>query len=74
VLGLRSLFFVVAALMGRFHYLQVGLAAVLGFVGLKMLTAEVVKVPVGVSLGVIAGILVVSIVASLVRPPDKKEA
>jgi tellurite resistance protein TerC len=73
VLGLRSLFFVVAALMGRFHYLQVGLAAVLGFVGLKMLTADFVKIPVGVSLGVIAGILVVSIVASLLKPLGKKE-
>ena len=69
VLGLRSLFFLVAALMGRFHYLQIGLSAVLAFVGLKMLTSSFFQVPVGVSLAVIAAILVISIVASMVRPP-----
>jgi len=74
VLGLRSLFFLVAALMGRFHYLQVGLSAVLAFVGLKMLTSSFIQVPVGLSLGVIAGILTVSIVVSVIRPPKDEKA
>ncbi|MBM4379380.1 MAG: TerC/Alx family metal homeostasis membrane protein [Deltaproteobacteria bacterium] len=74
VLGLRSLFFLVAALMGRFHYLQVGLSAVLAFVGLKMLTSSFVQVPVGLSLGIIAGILGVSIGVSVLRPPKEEKA
>ena len=43
--------------MGRFHYLHVGLALVLAFVGVKMLLADVYKVPIAVSLGVIAALL-----------------
>lgn len=69
ILGLRSLFFVVASLMDKFHFLKVGLSAILGFVGVKMLiTFFDIHVPIGISLGVIAGILVASIVASLVWP------
>ncbi len=69
ILGLRSLFFVVASLMDKFHFLKVGLSAILGFVGVKMLiTFFDIHVPIGLSLGVIAGILVASIVASLVWP------
>lgn len=68
ILGLRSLFFVLAGIMNRFHYLKVGLGLVLAFVGTKMLLVDVVKVPVGVSLAVIATLLAGSIVASLLRP------
>ena len=69
ILGLRSLFFVVASLMAKFHLLKVGLAAILGFVGIKMLiTFFDIHVHIGLSLGVIAGILVASIVASLIWP------
>jgi tellurite resistance protein TerC len=69
ILGLRSLFFVVASLMAKFHLLKVGLAAILGFVGIKMLiTYFDIHIHIGVSLGVIAGILVASIVASLIWP------
>ncbi|MDY7229122.1 TerC family protein [Hyalangium rubrum] len=69
ILGLRSLFFVVASLMEKFHFLKVGLAAILGFVGVKMLiTYFDIHVPIVLSLGVIAGILVASIVASLIWP------
>ncbi len=72
ILGLRSLFFLLAGVITKFHYLRYGLAAVLAFVGAKMLASEVLHVPIGVSLGVIAGLLAVSVVASIVRPapPD----
>ncbi len=69
ILGLRSLFFVVASLMDKFHFLKVGLSGILAFVGVKMLVTYFdIHVPIGLSLGVIAGILVSSIVASLVWP------
>jgi tellurite resistance protein TerC len=69
ILGLRSLFFLLAGVMDKFHYLKTGLALVLAFVGAKMLLVEVYKIPIGVSLGVIAGILSLSIVLSLLRNP-----
>lgn len=75
ILGLRSLFFVVASLMDKFHLLKVGLSAILGFVGVKMLiTYFNIHVPIGISLGVIGGILVASIVASLIWPKPEEPA
>ncbi|OJH37791.1 TerC family protein [Cystobacter ferrugineus] len=69
ILGLRSLFFVVASLMDKFHLLKVGLAIILGFVGLKMvITFFDIHIPIGLSLGVIGGVLLGSILASLVFP------
>ncbi|MBN1204423.1 MAG: TerC family protein [Myxococcaceae bacterium] len=69
ILGLRSLFFVVASLMDKFHFLKVGLSGILGFVGVKMLiTYFNIHVPIAISLLVIAGILAASIVASLIWP------
>jgi tellurite resistance protein TerC len=65
ILGLRSLYFLLAGSMQRFAYLKVGLAAVLVFVGAKMLIEDVYHVPIAVSLGVIALILSGAIVASL---------
>ena len=65
ILGLRSLYFLLADVITKFVYLKVGLAVVLVFVGLKMLANDIYKVPIGASLGVIAGILGMSIVASL---------
>ena len=67
VLGLRPLFFVLAGAVERFHYLKASLAAVLGFVGLKLILHEVVKVPTGLSLGVIAALLAACILASWMR-------
>jgi tellurite resistance protein TerC len=67
ILGLRSLYFALAGLLGMFHYLHYGLAATLAFVGGKMLLTDVYKLPVQVSLGVVAGILAVCVLASLVR-------
>ncbi len=68
ILGLRALYFALAGMMGRFHYLKVGLALVLVFVGGKMLLASVLKVPIWASLGIIVVLLAGSIVASLLRP------
>ncbi|MGC4120921.1 MAG: TerC family protein [Myxococcales bacterium] len=64
ILGLRSLFFLVADLVERFAYLKVGLAAVLVFVGAKMLVADFFKVPALVSLAVIVAILGIAALAS----------
>lgn len=67
ILGLRSLYFVLAGIMHKFHYLKLGLSVVLSFVGLKMVLVDIYKIPTGVSLGVIASILTIAIVASLYR-------
>jgi tellurite resistance protein TerC len=67
ILGLRALYFLLAGVMEMFHYLKVGLSLVLVFVGIKMVGAEFYKIPIGVSLGVIGGILGSSILASMVR-------
>ena len=66
ILGLRAMFFLLAGVMDRFRYLKPGLAAVLVFVGAKMMLTGVYKIPIAVSLGVVAGILTVAVVASLV--------
>lgn len=65
ILGLRSLYFLLANVIDRFQYLKLGLAFVLTFVGTKMVLVDIYKIPVGVSLGVVASILTVSIIASL---------
>lgn len=72
ILGLRSLFFALSGVMGMFHYLHYGLAAILVFLGVKMLGEEFYDFPITWALGVIALILGTSIVASLAMP--KKEA
>ncbi len=71
ILGLRALYFVIAGAMGRFHYLNVGLALVLAFVGAKMLLTDLYKVPIVVSLGVIVTLIIGSMVISLVRRPTR---
>jgi tellurite resistance protein TerC len=68
ILGLRALYFLLAEVIDRFHYLKLGLSVVLVFVGLKMLAADVYKVPVGVSLAVIVGVLGVAVAASWFWP------
>jgi tellurite resistance protein TerC len=65
ILGMRALYFLLAGVMGRLPYLRYGLAAVLAIVGVKMLASGVVHVPVWASLGAIAAVLTVSVVASL---------
>lgn len=77
VLGLRSMYFLLAHVVHRFVYLKVGLAIVLVYIGAKMLLLELVHVPSLVSLGVVVGILVVSVAASLLwgeqEPPSGAE-
>ena len=67
ILGLRSLYFLLAGLMNRFIYLRTGLALVLGFVGLKMITAKFLPFPRIVSLGIIVLILGVTIWLSMLK-------
>lgn len=67
ILGLRSLYFLLAGVMDKFHYLKLGLSVVLVFVGFKMVLVDVYKIPIGLSLGVIAAILTIAVLASLWR-------
>jgi tellurite resistance protein TerC len=67
ILGLRSLFFLVMDVMNRFYYLKMGLAVLLTFVGVKMLLHDLFKISTNYSLFIIAGIILVSIVASNIR-------
>jgi tellurite resistance protein TerC len=67
ILGLRSLYFLLAGVVDKFHYLKLGLSAVLVFVGVKMVLTDIYKIPIGLSLAVIASILTISIVASIRR-------
>ncbi len=67
LLGLRALYFVFATVVTQFYYLRHGLSAILTFVGAKMLLADVVKIPIALSLTVIAAVLVIAIAASFWR-------
>ena len=71
IMGLRSLFFAVAGLMELFHHLKIGLSFILVFVGTKMLIVDYYKVPTGMALGVIVGILALSMLASKIWPPKE---
>ncbi|MFL6236289.1 MAG: TerC family protein [Thermoanaerobaculia bacterium] len=75
ILGLRALYFLLAGLMVKFRYLGYGVGLVLVFVGSKMLGHEVVDIPPELSLGIVLGVLALSILASLLRPaaPDPEE-
>ncbi len=75
ILGLRSLFFVLSGVMGKFAYLKTGLAVLLTFIGAKMLLHGIfhITITTGTSLLIIVGILALSIVASLLFPPHAKE-
>jgi tellurite resistance protein TerC len=68
ILGLRALYFLLAGIIHRFHYLKLGLSVVLVFVGAKMLLTDIYKVPIGLALGVVALILGASIIVSLLFP------
>ncbi len=68
ILGLRALYFLLAGVMGRFRYLPVGLGLVLVFVGAKMAGSEFYKIPIGVSLAIVASLIGGSVVASLRYP------
>jgi tellurite resistance protein TerC len=68
ILGLRALYFAVADILPRFRFLHQGLAAILLFVGFKMVASDWVDIPDLAALAVIAGILAATIVASLALP------
>lgn len=72
ILGLRSLFFALAGFVAMFRFLSYGLAAILVFVGFKMLAIDYCKIPIAVSLSVLAGILAVSVAASITADRWKK--
>ncbi len=69
ILGLRSLYFALAGVMDKFHYLKIGLGVVLSFVGVKMMLGHTTwEIDTHVSLGVIVAVLAVSVIVSLLRP------
>lgn len=72
ILGLRSLYFLLANFIHMFSKLPYGLAVILSFIGVKMLIAPWIHIPSPVSLGIVGGVLVISVILSLIFP-DKKE-
>ena len=75
VLGLRALYFLLAGMVEKFHLLTYGLAAVLVFIGAKMLIVDWVKIPVFLSLGVVASLIAIAMLASLwIAPRPKTES
>jgi tellurite resistance protein TerC len=73
ILGLRALYFLLANVMDKFQYLKFGLSAVLVFIGVKMAITDLYKIPTAVSLAVVAGILTISILASLWKATSDSE-
>ena len=71
IIGLRSLYFLLSGMAGRFPYLKYGISVILLFVGVKMILSHHFKIPVVASLGVIVGILAISILASKFFPPKE---
>lgn len=71
IIGLRSLYFLLSGMAGKFPYLKYGISIILFFVGVKMLLSHHFKIPVAVSLGVIVGVLALSILASKIFPPKE---
>ena len=72
IMGLRALYFLLAGVLDRLLYLDAGLALVLMFIGGKMIGERWVHIPVSVSLGVVGGILLIALLASLLIPAKKK--
>lgn len=71
IIGLRSLYFLLSGMAGKFPYLKYGISVILFFVGVKMLLSHHFKIPVTASLGVIVGVLAISILASKAFPPKE---
>ena len=74
ILGLRSLYFLLAGVMDKFHFLKLGLAVVLTFVGVKMVSHDFLHISTALSLAVVAGVIALSIGASLIFPPRDRSA
>ncbi len=73
ILGLRSLYFALSGMMRTFHLLHYGLSVILVFIGIKMLGSQWFKMPIAVALGVVVGVLAISVAASLLFPPKKPQ-
>jgi tellurite resistance protein TerC len=73
ILGLRSLFFLIEGLVQKLRYLKAGVALILAFIGIKILIESLYKIPVAVSLSVLAGILATATIMSLVFPPPAEK-
>jgi tellurite resistance protein TerC len=71
ILGLRSMYFALAGMMEAFHYLHYGLALILMFIGAKMLVSHYYRIPTEAALGVVGGVLVISVLASILHPQKK---
>ncbi|HMS66360.1 MAG TPA: TerC family protein [Ignavibacteria bacterium] len=74
ILGLRTLYFAIAGIIDKFHYLKIGLSMILVFIGFKMLIIDLYKIPIQFSLAVIALILIASVVFSLVFPLKRNKS
>ena len=73
ILGLRSLYFAVSGIMQLFRYLNLGLAVILIFIGLKMLVSHWIDIPIKLSLGIIGSVLAISVIASVMIPGAEKK-
>ena len=73
ILGLRSLYFAFAGVIGLFRFLTYALSAVLIFIGLKMLLEKYVEISTSLSLIIVLGTIAISIIASLTIPEKKKD-
>src|SRR5262249_30128172 len=71
ILGLRSMYFLLAGVLGRLRFLTVGLSFILTFIGAKMIAERWIDIPVHISLGVVAAILLIALLASLLLPEKK---
>lgn len=74
ILGLRTLYFALAGLVNIFHYLNLGMSIILMFIGAKMMLSDVYKIPIGLALSVVVGILAISVAASLLLPKKEEPA
>jgi tellurite resistance protein TerC len=74
ILGLRALYFALAGIMNAFQYLNYGLSAILVFVGFKMLASDYLKIDVSVALGIVGGLLLIAILASIFFPAKRKKS
>jgi tellurite resistance protein TerC len=73
ILGLRSLYFALAGMIDVFHFLHYGLSLILVFIGVKMLASGYLQIPIGVALGVVASVLLISVLLSLLFPKKKRK-
>lgn len=73
ILGLRALYFALSGVMELFHYLKYALAIILGFIGVKMLIHDFLKIPIGIALSVVFGLLFFAILGSLINPKKDRD-